>query len=162
MKKLLIPTFAISALLLATGCDLNKRITQTRNGLDQNTNLSLPTEKPVDQSLDNQIDEVKTAASSTTNYGVSEGSAAAGNAKFQKTAQPVIIEADVALFIDDSDYDLFERQAMEEVDYKFYPPEKYEGQEERLNRLEKENAIFYGNPSATGASGSPGSYELSK
>lgn len=142
MKMLLFPSLVFAAILATTGCDMDKRSTRSDLILDR--------------------DEVRTIASATSSYGASAGSAAIGNARYGRTAQPVINDSDEGIVFDEEDYELLERQAMEDVDYRTYKSNEFESEEDRLNRLQKENGIFYGYPSATGASGSPGSYELTK
>jgi hypothetical protein len=165
MKKLLIPAFAITT-LLSMGCDMNKKTADKRNVLDDDNGLSMAR------------DEVRTSAASS--YGASAGSAALGNAintpvvsepkvkatstksKYRQPARPIVLESDERLLMEENDYDPIHRQAMEEVEYNSYPVEEYESEDTKLDRLEKENSIFYGYPSATGASGAPGSEELSR
>jgi hypothetical protein len=165
MKKLLIPAFAITA-LLSMGCDMNKKTADRGKVLDDDNGLSMAR------------DEVRTSAASS--YGVSAGSAALGNAinqpivtepkvkatstksKYRRTAHPIVPESDERMLMEENDYDPIHRQSMEEVEYNSYPVEEYESEDTKLDRLQKENSIFYGYPSATGASGAPGSAELSK
>ena len=137
-----IPSFAFAALLATTACDMDKRSRRSGLILDQ--------------------DQVRTTASATSSYGASAGSAAIGNARYTRSAQPVVNDTNEGIIFEEEDYELLERQAMEDVDYRSYKTTEFESEEDRLNRLQKENGIFYGNPSATGASGSPGSYELTK
>jgi hypothetical protein len=146
MKKLFIPTFAISLLFLNLGCDMKKKAAM--NTRFDESGLT--------------TDGIKTIASSPSSYGDSAGPAAAGNEHFKPVARPVVTERDEVFIFEEPNTTVTDRQAMEDYDYEAYPSEEFESEEARLNRLQKENGIFYGYPSATGASGAPGYYDLNK
>ena len=191
MKKLLLPTLAITSLMLGAACDMNKKTSRTTTIRD-NSDLTTSRVNPgISEDL-SQNDEVSTSASSTSAYGVSAGSAAAGNATFNSDtnkkdekggvvggavinnnksssssierssqedfSQPALIEDDQTVVNEEADYSGFERQAMEESEYQVYPGEI--NSDQQLDSLEDEYSIFYGNPGATGRSGSPGTRDL--
>ena len=86
MKKLLLPTLAITSLMLGAACDMNKKTSRTTSIRD-NSDLTASRVNPgISEDL-SQNDEVSTSASSTSAYGASAGSAAAGNATFNSDTE---------------------------------------------------------------------------
>ena len=175
MKKLLLPTLAITSLMLGAACDMNKKTTRTTSVSDD-TGLTSSRFNP---GISESTDEVSTSASSTSALGDSAGSAAAGNALYNKdaainkntnestsikrsaqeeVARPALIETETPVIVEEPDYSEFERQSMEESEYQAYPGAI--DAEDQLEKLEDEHAIFYGNPGASGVSGAPGTRDL--
>jgi hypothetical protein len=161
MKKLLLPAVAIAALVIGTGCDRKEKLETETTDITTSTTLDSPTEseafmaEEVDGDTTGIQAEEAVIEKTDSHKGAKLGGAAAAGAVGAEALD------DDAVY-DDSFYPDSDRQAMEEVtiyeefdsdDYSRYP-------EEKLNRLEDKNAIFYGNPGASGSSGSPGSADL--
>jgi hypothetical protein len=153
MKKLFLPAIAIAALVIGTGCDRKEKLKTETTDITTSTTLDSPAEVDGD-TTGIQAEEAVFEEKKSHKKAKLGGASAAGTVGAQVL--------DDGFDYDDTIYPDLDRQAMEEVtiyeefdsdDYSRYP-------EEKLNRLEDKNAIFYGNPGASGSSGSPGSADL--